>query len=462
MNTILILSLIILAFGITVYFLAKKLVENKKSLNKNEQDFKAFKEEFKDVVDAKSFVDKKELELNALNKQLEELRGNYSKGKELYEKLKGELNLYEQHLDLIDFGHYEPQFDFDTSEKFKEELKKCKVRQKEMIKNGEAAICKTEWVVKGSRTEGKKMEKKSIQLTLRAFNGECDALVSKVNWNNHETYTDRITRAFEGINKLNKSNDIEITPQFRYQKYKELDLTYEYQLKLHEEKEEQRRIREEMREEEKARKEIEKAQKDAEKEEERYEKALEKARKELDSADGEKMSKLNEEISKLQAALNEAHQNKERALSRAQMTRSGHVYIISNLGSFGEDIYKIGMTRRLEPIDRVKELGDASVPFQFDVHAMIYSEDAPGLESKLHKIFKDKRVNKVNQRKEYFRVSLKEIEESVHKEGAEVEFTKLAEAKEYRESKAIVLEKQKKELEVQVENKEEFPNELEF
>jgi hypothetical protein len=121
----------------------------------------------------------------------------------------------------------------------------------------------------------------------------------------------------------------------------------------------------------------------------------------------------------------------------AQLTRSGNVYVISNVGSFGEEVFKIGMTRRLDPMARVHELGDASVPFAFDVHAMIYSEDAPGLENAFHRQFAEKRVNLVNMRKEYFRIGLEEIEAFASSQGVKVEFTKLAEAREYRETLAV-------------------------
>lgn len=136
--------------------------------------------------------------------------------------------------------------------------------------------------------------------------------------------------------------------------------------------------------------------------------------------------------------LKETKKNKEDVLYRVQNTRAGYVYIISNIGSFGENVFKIGMTRRLEPLDRVKELGDASVPFTFDVHGMIFSEDAPALENALHKAFTERRLNRVNERKEFFRVDLKEIENVVKKNhNKTVEFTKLAEAEEYRKSVQI-------------------------
>ena len=134
------------------------------------------------------------------------------------------------------------------------------------------------------------------------------------------------------------------------------------------------------------------------------------------------------------------------------MTKCGHIYVISNIGSFGENVYKIGMTRRLDPMERINELGDASVPFKFDVHAMIFSEDAPALENKLHETFRDKSVNMVNMKKEFFRVSLEEIEKVVKDNYAEIEFTKIAEAKDYRETLAILKAKEKVNN-IQTENK---------
>jgi hypothetical protein len=249
---------------------------------------------------------------------------------------------------------------------------------------------------------------------------------------------ERIKKSFETINKIGESQTVSIQGEYLDLKIKELTLEYEYQLKRQKEKEELRLAQEEMREEEKARKEFEQAQKEAEKEEANYEKALEKARKEIGLATGDKHEKLQAQIEKLEQELKEAHEKKERAMSMAQQTKRGHVYIISNIGSFGEQVYKIGMTRRLEPLDRIKELGDASVPFQFDIHAMIYSEDAPTLENALHKAFTNKKVNMLNYRKEFFKVTLDEIEQKAKEIGLETEFIRLPEAMEYRETLAIL------------------------
>jgi hypothetical protein len=146
----------------------------------------------------------------------------------------------------------------------------------------------------------------------------------------------------------------------------------------------------------------------------------------------------------------------------AQQTKRGHVYIISNIGSFGEQVYKIGMTRRLEPEDRIKELGDASVPFSFDIHAMIFSEDAPNLEAELHKAFASRKVNMLNYRKEFFKVTLNEIEQKVKEIGLKTEFIRIPEAMEYRET-LVILDKIKSNLTTKTIDEiiaEEFPNSL--
>ena len=195
-----------------------------------------------------------------------------------------------------------------------------------------------------------------------------------------------------------------------------------------------RAIQDELREEEKARREFEQAQREAEKQEAAFLKALEKARREMGLVTGVEYEKLTEKIMMLEIELTIAREKKERALSMAQQTKRGHVYIISNIGSFGENVFKIGMTRRLEPADRIRELGDASVPFKFDVHAMIYSDEARTLEYELHKAFADKKVNMLNYRREFFRVSLAEIENKIAELGFTAEFTTVPEAMEFRET----------------------------
>ncbi len=228
-----------------------------------------------------------------------------------------------------------------------------------------------------------------------------------------------------------------ILPEFLEARLQELRFAVVAQeLKLRE-REEQRAIKERIREEEKAQRDFERAMKEAAKEEEMLRRAMEKARKDLDRASEEQKQKYEEQLAELSGRLVAALEKNQRALSMAQQTRAGHVYVISNVGSFGEHVYKIGLTRRLEPMDRVRELGDASVPFSFDVHSMIRSDDAPALERALHQRFLKNRVNKVNARKEFFRLSLQEIREEIEKMNLPVQWTMAAACAEYRETQAI-------------------------
>jgi hypothetical protein len=428
---------------------------------------------YKPIKDIEAEISKKTNEINALiaSKEKElidlkndfsQLKSNYTNALDTYTKIRKEISLYENKIDLIEFGVYEPIYQFDKSDDYRQEQNKIIELQKEMISSEKAAICRTNWTIEGSEAKGKASTKKYIKLTLRAFNGECESLIAKVKWNNVNQMKERITKSYETINKIGESKTVSIQPEYLELKIKELLLEYEYQLKKQNEREELRAAQEALREEEKARREYELAQKEAEKEEANYQKALEKARKEIESTTGEKYDKLQAQIAKLELELQEAHDKKERALSMAQQTKRGHVYIISNIGSFGEQVYKIGMTRRLEPEDRIKELGDASVPFQFDIHAMVFSEDAPRLENELHKVFADQKVNMLNFKKEFFKVTLEEIETKVKSLGIECQFIRVPEAMEYRETLAIMAKINSKEPIKTVEEliKNEFPSSL--
>jgi hypothetical protein len=403
---------------------------------------------YKDFIDRDKEIQKLNTEIKELSKKqttfekeyndrVKELNGEYVKYKEIYDNLKKELSITEENLDAQSFGVYKPHFDFKTSEEYKAKLEKNYERQKSLIKNEGAVKYPTSWTINGSLSEGKKMTKHYAKLILRAFNGECDATIFKVKWNNVNVMQERIRKAFEAINKMGTEWKIYITDNYLDVKLEELHLYYEMEQKLYEEKEEQRHIQEQMREEEKAQREFERARKEAEAEESDYQKSLAKMKVELEKAKGAEINELNEKIKDLELQLAQAKEKKERAISMAQLTKQGNVYIISNIGSFGESVFKIGMTRREDPYGRVRELGDASVPFGFDVHAMIYSEDAPTLELKLHSFFEKKRINLVNERKEFFNVTIEELEEFAKSNNLPITITKLAEAKEYRETLAL-------------------------
>ncbi|HOW85046.1 MAG TPA: DUF4041 domain-containing protein [Candidatus Aminicenantes bacterium] len=405
-------------------------------LLKAKKGYASLQEKYSPITDLEAHKDKLKDEAAATEVEISTLKEDYRNKKEIYDSLIKELALYEEEVEISSYGLYKPHFDFQTSEQYKEMLEEIKKKEKLLITDEGAYYCGTQWTVNNSRTEGKRQTKQYGKLMLRAFNGESDALISNVRWNNIAKSEERLEKSFEVINKLGTTHHIEITKKYYDLKLEELRLTYEYEEKRHQEKEEQRRIQEQIREEEKAQREYEKALKETEEEEKRYNKALEQARSELGTAQGAKLDDLNLKIATLETQLKGA-QEKERALSQAQLTKSGHIYVISNIGAFGEDVFKIGMTRRLEPEERIKELGDASVPFEFDIHAMIHSDNAPELEGQIHKRIEGKKINLLNNRREFFKINMVELENIIHEFKADIELTKVAEAREYRETLAM-------------------------
>ncbi|WP_215904751.1 DUF4041 domain-containing protein [Sphaerochaeta pleomorpha] len=379
-------------------------------------------------------IHSKEQRISTLNQEMDELSTKYNQARTLLSSLLKEVSLFQDEVETNSFGIYSPHFEFDTSEEYKDKLIEIRKESKVLISSGDAVDANFGWTVNGSKAEGKKQTNQYIKLMLRAFNGECEAMVADTRWNNITKMEERMKSVYEAINKLGTVHEISIRSQYLTLKLQELQLTFEYENKKHEEQEEQRKLRDQIREEEKAQREYEKAMKDAADEQKQYQQALNQARKEMEKAQGEELTKLQKNIADLAEKLEEAQNQQQRAISMAQQTKAGNVYVISNVGSFGENVYKIGMTRRLNPQERVNELGDASVPFTFDVHAMIRSDNAPELESYFHNQLDKKRLNLINTRKEFFTVTLREIEELTKRRGMTIEFTKLAEAREFRES----------------------------
>lgn len=278
----------------------------------------------------------------------------------------------------------------------------------------------------------------AIRFVIDAFNGKADSILTRVKQDNVGKLQQELKDAFALVNLNGQAfRNARITDQYLALRLEELQWAATVdQLRL-QEREEQRRIKEKIREEERARRDYERAMREAAKEEESVRKAMEKAQAQLAKASEEQRASFEARIAELAAQLATAEARNQRALSMAQQTRRGHVYVISNIGSLGEDVFKIGLTRRLDPVDRIRELGDSSVPFDFDIHALIFSEDAPALEHQLHKHFVMSQVNKVNHRKEFFRASLGHIKAEVEALGLEAQWTMTAEARQYRETLAI-------------------------
>ncbi len=351
---------------------------------------------------------------------------------EIAQKSAQVVNLNE-YISVQDYGLYKPSFEFANSDLYKYKLKDVRDRQKEFIKNNVACTGNMGWTVNGNAAQGKKMVKDMQKLLLRAFNVECDDIVANVKVSNFDKSKERMIKIKNQISDLGKIMSIAIRPEYLGLKLEELHLALDFAQKKQEEKDRIREERERQREEAKVQKEIEEARKKLEKERTHYQNALTALNEQI--IQNGSSPELLEKRDKLMLQIADAQKAIENVDYREANKRAGYVYIISNIGAFGENVYKIGMTRRLEPMDRINELGDASVPFNFDVHALIFADDAPGLEAALHTAFESKKVNKINGRREFFRVSLDEIKAVVRANfDKTVEWTDVAEADQYRQS----------------------------
>lgn len=400
------------------------------------------------IADVQAAVDAAKVELDSLRREAQEfsakdqrrrnlLESEYKGAIAKYQALQQEVSLLEENLDDISFGLYQPHFSFETSEQYKDALIGLRQKMKLAIKNGTAIASPSEYTVNGSRQQGARMVRQISKLMLRALNGECDAAVANVRYDNIRKMEERVDKSFEAINKMGETLQLLITNEYLRIRLDEIRLVNEYECKKYEEKEHERERRDQMRDAEKAQREIEQAQQEAEQQEATYLTLLEKARREAAEATGVTLRQLTDKVSEFSAKLDEARRKKEKAIARAQLTKSGFVYIISNVGSFGDDVVKIGMTRRMEPLERVMELSGAAVPFPFDVHAMLYSDDAPALEAELHQFVSSRRMNLVNTRKEFFAgVKLTDIKTFVEARGLSAQFIEQPEARDYRESMA--------------------------
>lgn len=356
-----------------------------------------------------------------LNKNINKLQEEYDKLNEEYNSLNNELT-YEISKFIIS--------DNITSEEYKSKYSLSVLREKDIVKNGEAVTMN---II--DKLELKKQIENDAKQLLRCFNSETASILLALTVKNIDSSKNKIMRCFETLNKLFATDKVSLSKEILEIKLEQVDLMYAYQYQKEQEKLQQKAIREQMIEEEKVRREIEKQKSKIEKEEKQFHNEITKLMGYMQKSNEAEKQLYIDKIRELEEKLKQVEADKENVLEREQNTRAGYVYVISNIGSFGEDVFKIGMTRRLEPLDRVKELGDASVPFEFDVHAMIFSDDAPALETILHNTFKNNQVNKVNPRKEFFRVKLDDIEKVVkHNYNATVTFTKVAEAAQYRES----------------------------
>lgn len=389
-------------------------------------------------------IEIKKVDLAKLEQQIKKGKEVISLDTELAQKrnelaqLNEEIAVANGSLNLQEFGFFERQYSFSDSTKYKDKLDSLRMQQKSMVKNGIAGRIITPMLLDNSKSKGKAMQNQLIKAALRGFNGEADALLVKVSVVNVDNKIKALRKVFEQLNKMYSRNLIEITYTYLDLKIEELRLAAEYELQKQEEKELLREQREKEREDKKLQAEIKAKRKQLEKDRDHFKNMVAKVTELLKEAKNDEVDELRRQLAEYQDKLSELDEIEEDIDYREGHATAGYVYVISNIGSFGEDVYKIGVTRRLEPLERIRELSSASVPFQFDVHALIFSEEAFALETELHNQLANYKVNKVNGRKEYFKVPFAIIKEilDTHKE-LTVELIENAEAFEYRQTKAI-------------------------
>lgn len=392
------------------------------------------------IAALKDGIDQLDQVIQKKNEQIAQLTKSANELNSRTIEMQKQIAVYDVEINMLEYGLYKPTFEFANSDLYKDALSKLREKQKNCIKDDDASYGNTNWTVNGSAAEGRKMVNSYKKLLLRAFNVECDDIVANVKVSNLDRSIERITKISEQISKLGKSMSIGISPGYVRMKIDEVKLALDYQQKKQEEKERQKELRQQEREEARVLKEIEEERKRLKKEQAHYKNALDAVLAQIEK-NGES-AELLEKKTQLESQIDDTAKAIEDVDYRDANRKAGYVYVISNIGAFGENVYKIGMTRRLDPQERVDELGDASVPFGFDIHAMIFTEDAPGLEATLHNAFESKKVNKINTRREFFAVTLDEIKAEVRKNfDKTVEWVDIPEAEQYRQSLLLNIDK---------------------
>ncbi|WP_232375019.1 DUF4041 domain-containing protein [Mycolicibacterium mengxianglii] len=329
---------------------------------------------------------------------------------------------------LHDVGIYTYRHPLEAAVAYQDALASIKAEIKSQISDGRAIQASTRFTFDNSLAKGRKMTADLAKLMLRAYNAEAENCVRYVKAGNLPAAEKRLAAAATSIARYASMMEMHISEDYHALRVRELELTADYQMKVQEEKEEAREERARLREEQQAEKELRAERERLEKERSHYAAVL----------DALSSSGREDERDELAAKIAEIDTRIAENDYRTANIRAGYVYVISNVGSFGPGIVKIGMTRRLEPLDRVRELGDASVPFGFDVHTLFFSDDAVGVETQLHHAFAEKRVNRVNLRREYFYTTPGDVKTALAEiAGNLLEFNEYADADQYRASQLI-------------------------
>ncbi len=326
---------------------------------------------------------------------------------------------------LQEYGLFDFENPAESSVALATELESVRSEIKQLVRAGDATVATSNFTFNNSAAKGRKFVNDMSKLLLRAYNAEAENCIKTVRAGNLEAAQKRLSTVSSQVERLGTMIDLRITSDYHRLRLKELELASRHLQALQVEKEMERARRDELREQKKAEQELAREKERLQKERAHYLNALAalEANGDLDGAE------------RLRAKLDDVEHAIENVDYRAANIRAGYVYVISNIGAFGPDVVKIGLTRRLDPMDRVNELGDASVPFRFDVHALFFADDAVAIETMLHQEFADQRLNKVNLRREYFRATPEQVLSALREHNVEVlEFALEPAAAEYRSS----------------------------
>ncbi|HDB6361455.1 TPA: DUF4041 domain-containing protein [Staphylococcus aureus] len=413
----------IIPFSLSIYALSKLILVNK-FVEPDLVTLQNLKEKNKSINIENQKIKREIQELKNLKK---DLISSIEEGSKELEHITSYLNdeLFKYDIELT--------YPFDLvevdSSQINTYIKKLQMKEKELLNLEEVKIFNVS-------TENKRHQNAQAKQIIRLFNAETSQLINKVNSKNIESMQNKIFKSYEGINKIFETDNVRIPETLLDIKLEMLDLMHKYQVKIEDEKIIRREERARLKEIEQAEKEMEKKLKELDKDIRHHNNEIKKLTMYLNNTDLQVEKELYiEKIRELDQSLKNLNSERENVEDRKDNAQSGFVYIISNIGSFGENVYKIGVTRRLEPMDRINELSSASVPFEFDVHALIFSENAFELKNKLHEYFKKYKVNKVNGRKEFFKVNINEIKDKVLSEhNSTVQFIDEPKAIQYRET----------------------------
>ncbi|WP_408610770.1 DUF4041 domain-containing protein [Brevibacterium antiquum] len=360
-------------------------------------------------------------ELEVAQRSLETTRGLISDEQKQLVDIRAEA-------EVQDFGLFDFEHPAESSVQISADLDQVRTRYKSMVRSNSATTVTSGFTFNNSKSQGSRFLKNMSKLLLRAYNAEAENAVKSAKAGNLESCTKRLSKAREQVERNGQMIDLHIVEEYHRLRLSEIELANRHLQVKAREKELERERRTQLREEKKAEAEFKAKRADLLKEQMHYQNLADAMR---DRGDSEGLERALSQLQDVEHSIADVDY-------RAANTRAGYVYVISNVGSFGKNVVKIGMTRRLDPMDRVRELGDASVPFTFDVHALFFSSDAVGIETMLHQTFSSERINRINLRREYFAVTPEQVLSALQNQKVEVvEYTLDAPAEQYRQSIVI-------------------------